>query len=90
MPPHELKQMKYRFKHDYERQLVASPTDHNNPRSAGVAAIARSCDTLFEFKPITPAFLEFRECGRVIQVWNGAPWQDPLRFQRLWPQWRGS
>jgi hypothetical protein len=71
LPAYELKQMKFRYKHDHERQLVASPTDHNNPRSAGVAAIARSCDTLFEFKPIESAFQKFRDCGRAIHLGFG-------------------
>ena len=71
VPDFEMKQMKYRLKHDRNRLLVASPTDHNNPRSAGVAAIARDCDTLFEFEPIMPAFRKFRDCGRAIHLGYG-------------------
>jgi hypothetical protein len=71
VPAFEMKQMKHRLKHDRDRQLVASPTDHNNPRSAGVAAIARSCDTLFEFEPIMPAFRKVRDCGRAIHLGYG-------------------
>jgi len=71
VPAFELKQMKQRFKLDHDRILVASPTDHNNPRSAGVAAIARFCDTLFEFEPIMPDFKKFRDCGRAIHLGYG-------------------
>ena len=65
------KEIKERLRTDYQRHLVAGPTEPHNPNNAGVGAIARSCDTLFEFTPVTPNFAKVREAGRAIHLGYG-------------------
>ena len=58
-------------KKEKSRKLVAGPCDPNTKRTGGVGAICKEIDTLFEYTPVTEAFLKVRNAGRAMHLGFG-------------------